>query len=72
MRKNLKISNVIKKVTRSEITLTHKQTVQAIIFSSSFTHYQAEQIKKGVIYVHILLEIHQTEHSRVGKKSLRN
>ena len=28
----------------------------AIIFSNTFTHYQAEQIKKGVIFVQILLE----------------
>ena len=32
---------------------------------SFFAHYLAEQIKKGVICVQILLEIHQTEHSRV-------
>ena len=33
-------------------------------FSNSFTYNQAEQIKKGVICVQILLEIHLTEHSR--------
>ena len=33
-------------------------------FSSSFTYNQAEQIKKGVICVHILLSIHLTEHGR--------
>ena len=38
-----------------------KQSVLAIIFSGSFTHYQAEQLKKGVICVQSLLEIHQTE-----------
>ena len=30
------------------------------IFSNTFTHNQAEQIKKGVICVQILLEIHLT------------
>ena len=33
-------------------------------FSNSFTYNQAEQIKKGVICVQILLEIHLTEHGR--------
>ena len=32
------------------------------MFSNSFTYNQAEQIKKGVICVQILLEIHLTEH----------
>ena len=32
-------------------------------FSKSFTHFQAEQIKKGVICVQRLLEMRQTEHS---------
>ena len=32
--------------------------------NSSFTHNQAEQIKKGAICVQILLEIHLTEHGR--------
>ena len=40
-----------------------KQCVLAIIFSNSFTHNQAEKIKK-VICVQILLEIHLTEHGR--------
>ena len=35
-----------------------------IIFSNSFTYNQAEQIKRGVICVQILLEIHLTEHGR--------
>ena len=30
-----------------------KQRVLAIIFFNSFTHYQAEQIKKGIICVQI-------------------
>ena len=34
------------------------------LVSSSFTYNQAEQIKKGVICVQILLELHLTEHSR--------
>ena len=29
-------------------------------FSNTFTHNQAERIKKGVIFVQILLEIHLT------------
>ena len=33
-------------------------------FSHSFTFNQAEQIKKDVICVQILLEIHLTEHGR--------
>ena len=41
-----------------------KQSVLAIIFSNSFTFNQAEQIKKGVICVQIMLEIHLTEHGR--------
>ena len=35
-----------------------------LFFSNSFTYNQAEQIKKKVIYVQILLEIHPTEHGR--------
>ena len=31
-------------------------------FQFSFTYNQAEQIKKGVICIQILLEIHLTEH----------
>ena len=49
MRKNLKkISIVVKNITGSEVTLTHKaESVLAIIFFQLF----CEQIKKGVIYV---------------------
>ena len=36
----------------------HKAERLAIIFSNTFTHNQAEQIKKGVIFVQILLKIH--------------
>ena len=65
VRKNLKkISIVIKNVIWSEKTLIQKQSILAIIFSNSFTHNQVEQIKKGVICVQILLEIHLTEHGR--------
>ena len=55
-----KISNVIKNV----ICKCTKQSSLAIIFSNSFTYNQAEQIKKGVICVQILLYIHLTEHGR--------
>ena len=33
-------------------------------FPKSFTYNQAEQIKKGVTCVQILLKIHHTEHGR--------
>ena len=33
-------------------------------FFNSFTYNQAEQIRKGVFCVQILLEIHLTEHGR--------
>ena len=65
MRKNLKHEHCIKKVTGSEVTLTHKAQLPSNYFFSSSTRYQAEQIKKGVICVQIFIEIHQTEHSRV-------
>ena len=57
-----KISIVITKLTGSEVLLRIKKRVLAIIF---FQFFQAKQIKKGVVCVQILLEIHQTEHSRV-------
>ena len=41
-----------------------EQSVLAIIFSNAFTYKQAEQIKKGVICVQILLEIHLIEDGR--------
>ena len=60
MRKNLKIKHLYKKVTESEVTLTHKgERSSNYFFSSSFTHNQAEQIKRGGIGIQILLEIHQ-------------
>ena len=47
----------------SEKTLMHKAVHSSnYFFSNSFTYNQAEQIKKEVIYVQILLEIHLTEH----------
>ena len=58
------MSIVIKNVIWSEKTLMHIECVLAIIFSKSVTYYQAEQIKKELICVQILLEIHLTEHGR--------
>ena len=49
-----------------------KQSVLASNFSNSFRHNQAEQIKKGVICVQILLAIHLTEHSSVDRKTLES
>ena len=34
--------------------------LEKIFFSNTFTHNQAEQIKKGVLCVQILFEIHPT------------
>ena len=42
----------------------HKAVSPSNYFSNSFTYNQAEQIKKEVICVQILLEIHLTEHGR--------
>ena len=42
----------------------HKAARPSNYFSDSFTYNQAEQIKKGVICVKILLEIHLTERGR--------
>ena len=42
----------------------HKAVRPSNFFPNSFTYNQAEQIKKGVICVQILLEIHLTEHGR--------
>ena len=65
VRENLKkISIVIKNVSWSEKTLMHKAERPCSYFSISFTYNQAEQIKKGVICVQILLEIHLTEYGR--------
>ena len=44
--------------------LMHKAMRPSNYFSNSFTYNQAEQIKKEVICVQILLEIHLTEHGR--------
>ena len=50
----------------SEDTLMHKaESPSNSFFSNSFTHYQAEQIKEGVICVQFFYVIHQTEHRRV-------
>ena len=66
MRQNLKkISIVIINVIWSEKTLMLKAVRHSdYFFSNSFTYNQAEQIKKGVICVQILSEIHLTEHGR--------
>ena len=53
---------VIKNVIGSEDTLVHKAERPSNYFSNSFIHNQAEQIKKGVICIQILLEKHLTEH----------
>ena len=42
----------------------HKAELPSNYFSNSFTHNQAEQIKKGVICVQILSEINLTGHGR--------
>ena len=42
----------------------HKAVRPSNYFFNSFTYNQAEQIKKEVICVQILLEIHLTEHGR--------
>ena len=42
----------------------HKAEHPSNYFFNSFTYNQAEQIKKGVICVQMLLEIHLTEHGR--------
>ena len=56
-----KNEHLIKNVIGSENTLIHKAERPSNYFSNSFTHYQAEQLKKGgVICVHILSEIHLT------------
>ena len=46
MCENLKISIFIKNVIGSEDTLVHKAERPSNYFSDSFTHNQAEQIKK--------------------------
>ena len=53
MRENLKISIVIKNINGSEDPLMHKAEGPSNIFFNSFTHYQAEQKKKGIICVQI-------------------
>ena len=58
VRENLKKKSiVIKNVIKSEDTLMHKAERPSNYFSNTFTHNHAEQIKKGVICVQILLEI---------------
>ena len=65
MRKSKKISIVIKNLIWSEKSLMHKAVRPSdYFFPIFFTYNQAEQIKKGVICVQILLEIHLSEHGR--------
>ena len=42
----------------------HKEERPSNYFFNSFTHNQAELIKKGVMCVEIVLEMHLTEHGR--------
>ena len=56
--KNLKIRIVIMNVIWSKDTLVYKAERPSNYFSTTFTHTQAEQIKKGVTCVQLLLEIH--------------
>ena len=53
--KSKKISIIIKTVVWSEKSLMHKAECPSNFFSNSFTYNQAEQIKKVVICVQILL-----------------
>ena len=64
-------SIVIKNVIRSEDTLMDR-TESPSNFCTIFTHNQAEQIKKAVICVQIVLETHLTEHSRFHFSMLDN
>ena len=50
----------------------HKAVRPINYFSSSFTYNQAEQLKKEVICVQILLEIHLAEHGRSHFQGRRN
>ena len=63
-RKSKKISIIIKNVIWSEKTFMHQPERPSNFFSTSFTYNQAEQIRKGVTCVQILLEIHHSEHGR--------
>ena len=58
--KSEKPASLLKMELSLKIPVCIKQNIQAIIFSKTFTHNLAEQIKKGVICVQILLKIHQT------------
>ena len=60
VRENLKKSIVIKNIIGSEDTLMQKAERPNNYFSNTFAHNQAEQIKKGVICVQIVLEIYLT------------
>ena len=60
MRQNLKRKHCYKNVIGSEDTLMHKAEHLINYFSNTFTHNEAEQIRKGVSCVQILLEKHLT------------
>ena len=50
----------------------HKAERPSIFFPNTFTHNQTEQIKKGVICVQILLEIHLTLNTVESISRLNN
>ena len=54
----MKNKHCYQNVIGSEDALKHEAERLSNYFSNSFTHYQAEQIKKGVICVQIVLDIH--------------
>ena len=53
VRENLKNKHSYKNINGSEGPLMHKAEVPSNYFFHSFTHYQAELIKKGIICVQI-------------------
>ena len=72
MRENLKSKHRYSNVIWSEKNLMHKAELPSNYFFqlfriSSFS-IQAEQIKKGVICVQIMLEIHRTKHGRFQRQ----
>ena len=60
MRENLKNKHHYQNVIEADDTMMHSAERPSNYFSNTFTHNQAEQIKKGVIFVQILLDIHLT------------
>ena len=53
MRENLKNNSVMNNINGSEDPLKHNAEGPSNYFFNSITHYQAEQIKKGIICVQI-------------------